>query len=217
VLPYSHDEVVHGKGSLLGKMPGDDWQRFANLRALLGYMYAHPGKKLLFMGAELAQWSEWRFEHSLDWHLLQWAPHRGVQRWVRDLNQLLREEPALHEVDFEPHGFEWIDCSDGDNTVVSFVRHDRARQQALLVVCNFTPVPRDGYRIGTPDAAYWAVAANSDAARYGGSGYPVQTSVAVERVAMHGRAQSIRMTLPPLSTVVLRPGGVASAPPGLAT
>jgi 1,4-alpha-glucan branching enzyme len=211
VLPYSHDEVVHGKSSLLGKMPGDDWQRFANLRTLLGYMYGHPGKKLLFMGAELGQWSEWRFEHSLDWHLLQWGPHQGIQRWVRDLNHLVREEPALHEVDFEPGGFEWIDCSDTDNTVVSFVRHDRARKRPLLIVCNFTPVPRDDYRIGAPVATSWTVALNSDAGRYGGSGYPVPTAFAGEHVPTHGRNDSVRLALPPLSTLVLRPHDGATA------
>jgi 1,4-alpha-glucan branching enzyme len=210
VLPYSHDEVVHGKGSLLGRMPGDDWQRFANLRLLLGYMYGHPGKKLLFMGAELGQWSEWRFEHSLDWHLLNWPTHQGLQRWVRDLNHLLQDEPALHEVDFEPTGFEWIDCSDGDNTVVSFVRYDAAKRRQLLVVCNFTPVPRDGYRIGAPDSGRWTVVLNSDAGRYGGSAYPAPTTYTSQPIPMHGRAHSVALTLPPLGALFLR--GEAAMP-----
>jgi 1,4-alpha-glucan branching enzyme len=177
------------------------------------YMYGHPGKKLLFMGAELGQWSEWRFEHSLDWHLLQWPAHQGVQRWVRDLNRLLRDEPALHEVDFDPGGFEWIDCSDADNTVAVFLRYDRARERPLLVACNFTPVPRDRYRVGSPRTATWTVALNSDAGRYGGSGFPIPTTFATDEVPMHGREQSVELALPPLGVLVLRgdPERVASS------
>ncbi|HXY18471.1 MAG TPA: 1,4-alpha-glucan branching protein GlgB, partial [Gemmatimonadales bacterium] len=162
-LPLSHDEVVHGKGSLIGRMPGDDWQRFANLRALLGYMYTQPGKKLLFMGAEIAQRQEWNHEASLDWHLLQYAPHQGVQRLTRDLNRLLSAEPALHELDAEPAGFEWIDANDSDNSVVTYLRKSRGEKDVIVVACNFTPVPRYGYRVGVPRAGFWREALNTDA------------------------------------------------------
>ncbi|MEZ5658077.1 MAG: 1,4-alpha-glucan branching protein GlgB [Burkholderiaceae bacterium] len=203
VLPISHDEVVHGKGSLLGKMPGDDWQRFANLRAYLGFMFGHPGKKLLFMGSEFAQVREWNHDVSLDWHLLAEGAHAGVQHAVRDLNRLLRTSPALHERDCEPDGFEWIIADDRENTVLAFARHARARATSMLVVCNFTPIVRHGYRVGVPHAGRWQERFNSDAAHYGGSGVGNFGSVASDAVPMHGHAQSLSLTLPPLSTLIL--------------
>jgi 1,4-alpha-glucan branching enzyme len=170
ILPLSHDEVVHGKSSLLGKMPGDVWQKFANLRLLFGYQFAKPGKQLVFMGGEFGQWREWIHDESLDWHLLEHAPHQGIRRWVADLNRLVREEPALHELDFEPGGFEWMDCADHENSVLAFVRRPRGDGGEVLVALNFTPVPRPGYRVGVPRGGYWREVLNSDAGDYGGSG-----------------------------------------------
>jgi 1,4-alpha-glucan branching enzyme len=204
ILPLSHDEVVHGKGSLFGKMPGDDWQKYANLRLLYGYMYAHPGKKLLFMGSEFAQWPEWKHEHSLDWHDLDYEVHRGIQKWVRDLNLIYRTEPALHEIDFSQDGFEWIDCSDYEKSILSFVRKGKTSQDLILVVCNFTPVPRHGYRIGVPRPGYWKEVLNSDAKEYGGGGMGNFGGVNTENIPMHGRLQSLNLTLPPLAVVFLK-------------
>src|SRR5579859_3542054 len=170
VLPLSHDEVVHGKGSLLRRMPGDDWQKYANLRLLYAYMFGLPGKKLLFMGAEIAQWDEWQHDRSLDWDLLQWEPHRGVQRWVQDLNRLYRSEPALHVLDFDPAGFDWIDCSDTEQSIITLLRRDPKRTRHVVGLFNFTPVPRWDYRVGVPRRGHWAEVLNSDAADYGGSG-----------------------------------------------
>ena len=171
MLPLSHDEVVHGKGSLIGKMPGDDWQQFANLRLLYGYMWAHPGKKLLFMGGEFGQRREWAHDESLEWHMLQYPEHEGLQRWVADLNRLYRAEPALHQVDFEQSGFEWVDCHDSRAKRAQLPAHGRAAAaRPVLVVCNFTPVPRTNYIVGVPQGGYWRELANSDAALYGGSG-----------------------------------------------
>ncbi|MEX2099879.1 MAG: alpha amylase C-terminal domain-containing protein, partial [Acidimicrobiia bacterium] len=202
VLPYSHDEVVHGKGSMLGKMPGDDWQKFAGLRALLGYMYGHPGKKLLFMGIEIGQWAEWNALRSLDWHLLEHHPHEGMQRWVRDLNHFYTAHPALYARDETHDGFEWIDCSDTANAVVSFVRRAPGAPDVLFVT-NLTPVPRHDYRVGAPSEGRWRVALNSDAAAYGGSEYPAGVAAVVEAIPRHGRAQSFTLTVPPLATLVL--------------
>ena len=204
MLPLSHDEVVHGKGSLISRMPGDDWQKFANLRLLLGYMYAHPGKKMLFMGGEFGQWQEWRHDHSLDWHLLEGAPHAGMQRWVRELNHLYRATPALYELDFEPGGFEWIDNNDREQSVLSFLRKDRTGAQQILCVANFTPTPRFAYRVGVPRAGTWYELMNGDAAEYGGSGMGNGGSVVAEPVPMHGRGYSLSLTLPPLAIVMLR-------------
>jgi len=170
VLPLSHDEVVHGKGSLLGKMPGDDWQKFANLRLVFGYMYAQPGKKLLFMGGEFGQWREWAHDEDLEWHLLDYPRHSGLKRWVEDLNQLYREQPALYELDFEQGGFEWIDCNDVEHSVVSLIRKGRSSDNLLAVVCNFTPTTHPNYQIGVPRPGYWKELLNSDAKDYGGSG-----------------------------------------------
>ena len=215
VLPLSHDEVVHGKGSLLGKMPGDpndpaQWQRFANLRAYYGYMWGHPGKKLLFMGQEFAQPGEWNHDHELPWGLLGDARHAGVQRLVGDLNRLHRDEPALHRLDAEPAGFEWIDAEDADHSTYAWVRRDGQGRQ-VVVVCNFTPVPREGWRLGVPhagDAAAWREVLNTDSAHYGGSnlGNGGRT-LAIEPVPAHGRSHSIVLTLPPLATLMLVPQG----------
>lgn len=199
VLPLSHDEVVHGKGSLLNKMPGDDWQKFANLRLLLGYMYAQPGKKLLFMGGEFGQWSEWRHDESLDWHLLLEEPHAGLHQWVTDLNRLYRDEAALHELDCESAGFHWIDCNDADNSVLSFLRQGRSTRDVMLIVCNFTPVVRRNYRLGAPQGGFWREALNSDAHVYGGSGQGNFGGLEASPVSCHGHYHSLNLTLPPLS------------------
>jgi 1,4-alpha-glucan branching enzyme len=204
VLPFSHDEVVHGKGSMPGKMPGDDWQKFANLRALYGYMYAHPGKKLLFMGNEFGQWSEWNHDVALSWDQSNFMPHRGLQLLVRDLNHLHQEVPALHEVDFEWQGFEWIDCNDAAQSVISFVRRDKNGGEVVVVV-NLTPVPREGYRIGVPQGGFYREIFNSDAGIYGGSNVGNSGGLTSEGVATMGHAQSLLMTLPPLAVVMLRP------------
>ncbi len=203
VLPLSHDEVVHGKGSLLGRMPGDDWQKFATLRLLLGYQCAHPGKKLLFSGGEFGQWREWDHESSLDWHLLQYPPHQGLQAWLRELNRLCRREPALHELDFEPGGFEWIDVNDRDNSVISFVRRGTAPGE-LLFVLNFTPVPRRGYRVGVRGTHDWTEVLNSDSRAFGGSGVLNTGAIAARATPAHGRERSIELSLPPLGMVALK-------------
>jgi 1,4-alpha-glucan branching enzyme len=205
ILPLSHDEVVHGKGSLLSRMPGDRWQKFANLRAYFGFMWTHPGKKLLFMGGEFAQEREWNHGQSLDWHLLDDPLHRGVQRLVRDLNHLYRQLPALHELDCEADGFEWVDASDHEQSVISFLRRSRDRDRPVLVVCNFTPVVRHGYRLGVPRAGVWRERLNTDETAYGGSGVTAGGAVQSEAVSWHGRPQSIQITLPPLATVVFEP------------
>lgn len=204
VLPLSHDEVVHGKGSLLATMPGDDWQKFANLRVLFGYMYAQPGKKLLFMGGEFGQWREWSHDQSLDWHLLEYPTHRGVQRWVQDLNRLYREEPALYELDFDPSGFEWVVANDAEQSVVALLRRGRSADEVILVVCNFTPVVRYGYRLGVPFGGFWQELLNSDAEVYGGSGVGNLGGVEAEATASHGRPYSLTLTLPPLAAVYFR-------------
>ena len=211
VLPLSHDEVVHGKGSLLGRMPGDIWQRFANLRCLYAYMYGHPGKKLLFMGGEFGQWREWDHDQSLDWHLLEEGPyHKGLQRLVRDLNSLYRSQPALFQVDFDPAGFEWIDCHDWQQSVVSFLRRAKDPGDFAVLVCNFTPVPRFGHRIGVPVGGYYAELLNSDAAIYGGGDLGNGGGVKAEPVPAHGRPFSLVLTVPPLATVVFKPAGAES-------
>ena len=205
LLPLSHDEVVHGKGSLLGKMPGDPWQKLANLRLYLAFMYAHPGKKLLFMGAELAQPYEWNHDTDLPWGLLEDPAHRGMHDLVRDLNRLYRERPALWQADSTPDGFEWIDYSDADHGVLAFLRHDAARREHVLVVCNFTPVVQHAYRLGAPRGGAYREVFNTDAGLYGGSNVGNRGRVAVEAVPSHGRPQSIALTLPPLAVVYLVP------------
>jgi 1,4-alpha-glucan branching enzyme len=204
--------VVHGKGSLLGKMPGDDWRKFANLRLLLGYMYTQPGKKLLFMGGEFGQWREWHHERSLDWHLLEHVPHRGLQRWVRDLNTLYRGEPGLHELDHEPAGFTWIDCNDAEQSTLAYVRRAASTQDLLLVVCNFTPVPRHNHRVGVPRGGHWEEVLDSDASLYGGSGQGNFGGVRSAPVTYHGHAHSLVLTLPPLGIVVFKSRGGSIEP-----
>jgi 1,4-alpha-glucan branching enzyme len=204
VLPLSHDEVVHGKGSLIGRMPGDEWQQFAGLRLLYGYMWTHPGKKLLFMGGELAQRREWHHEESLEWHLLQYPLHAGVQRWVRDLNRFYRATPALHELDFSAEGFAWVDCANADISVISYLRMGSG-SPPVLIACNFTPVPRANYRLGVPAGGRWRECLNSDATDYGGSGQGNLGAVVAEEIAAHGHAHSLRVRLPPLAVIVLMP------------
>ena len=204
ILPLSHDEVVHGKGSLLGKMPGDEWQKFANLRLLYGYMYAQPGKKLLFMGAEFGQWNEWYHEASLDWHLLDYPLHSSLQHWVEDLNRLYRGEPALHQIDFDPSGFEWIDCNDSQNSVLSLIRKGRSSDEMIVGICNFTPVPRRDYRVGVPRSGYWKEILNSDAEEYGGSGVGNLGGVESAPEPVHGHDQSLSLILPPLAILFLK-------------
>jgi len=204
VLPLSHDEVVHGKGSLIGKMPGDRWQKFANLRAYYGFMFGHPGKKLLFMGAEFAQEREWNHDQSLDWHLLESAEHHGIQQLVRDLNHFYRACPALHELDFVPEGFEWIDHDDAMHSVLAFVRRNRSGDSLVAVVCNFTPVVQRDRRLGMPRAGTWRERLNTDSSYYGGSnvGTPFG-ALTTEEIPSHGRPQSVVLSLPPLATVFL--------------
>ncbi len=204
VLPLSHDEVVYGKGSLLRKMPGDDWQRFANLRCLLGFLYTHPGKKLLFMGGEFGQWSEWDHEAGLEWSLLELPAHAGVRRWVEDLNRVYRAEPSLWQRDFDPSGFEWVDCNDSESSVLSYLRRDAAGRETL-VVANFTPVPRQSYQVGVPRGGYWRELLNSDAREYGGSGQGNLGGVDAAPTGAHGRYHSLALTLPPLAVLLFRP------------
>lgn len=205
-LPLSHDEVVHGKGSLCGKMPGDEWQRYANLRLMYAYMYTHPGKKLLFMGCDFGQVSEWRHEESLEWHVLEYEVHRGVHDLVRDLNRLYRDEGALHNGDCKEGGFEWIDCHDGDQSVISYLRiaPDSGGVPPLVVICNFTPVIRESYRVGVPSGGRWSEVLNTDARVYGGSGVGNLGGVTAEEEETHFRPFTIKVTLPPLSVLVLK-------------
>jgi 1,4-alpha-glucan branching enzyme len=204
VLPLSHDEVVHGKGSLLARMPGDGWQQFANLRTLYTYMFTHPGKKLLFMGAEIAQGMEWSADRSLDWFLLEYAQHRGIRDLVVELNRLYRSLPALYELDNDPQGFEWIDISDEQASVISYVRRARNQDDFLVVICNFTAVVRDDYRIGVPQSGEYEVVLNSDDRRFDGSGAQVGELVATDEPA-HWRSSSLTLRLPPLGVVILKP------------
>jgi len=204
VLPLSHDEVVYGKGSLLRKMPGDDWQKFANLRLLFGYMYAQPAKKLIFMGGEFGQWDEWYHEASLSWHLLEYPLHAGLQRWVQDLNQLYRNELSLHELDFDPAGFQWIDCNDSMQSTLSLLRKGRSTDDMVIVVLNFTPVPRYNYRVGVPRDGFWMELLNSDASDYGGSEQGCMGGVKAEPTSAHGHPYSLNLTLPPLAAVYFK-------------
>jgi 1,4-alpha-glucan branching enzyme len=205
VLPLSHDEVVHGKGSLIGKMPGDDWQRFANLRLLFAHMYANPGKKLMFMGGEIGQWREWNHDSSLDWHLLDLPLHKGLARWVEDLNKVYRDVPAMHELDMHPDGFEWIDCCDTENSVVSLLRRSKSNPDDVVIAAmNFTPIPLYNYRIGVPRGGVWQELLNSDAPLYGGAGQGNMGSVEAVPIPLHGRKWSVTLTIPPLGAVFLR-------------
>jgi 1,4-alpha-glucan branching enzyme len=209
VLPLSHDEVVHGKGSLVGKMPGDAWQQFAGLRVLYGYMWAHPGKKLLFMGGEFGQRREWAHDEELEWWVTDLPEHAGLQRWVADLNRVYRSTPALWQVDFSHQGFEWIDANDAGQSVLTFLRKPRGAGKQVLVACNLTPVPRENYVIGVPRAGAWTETLNSDARLYGGSGWGNLGCVEAAPVGAQGRPYSIVVTLPPLSTIYFE-----SAPDG---
>jgi 1,4-alpha-glucan branching enzyme len=204
VLPFSHDEVVHGKGSMLDKMPGDVWQKHATLRALYGYMYGHPGKKLMFMGDEFGQWREWNFDDSLDWHLLEEPMHRGMRRWVQDLNHTYQRERSLHEVDFEGSGFSWIDCNDNENSVVSMIRRARNPQDFSVMLANFTPVPRLAYRVGVPEAGWYRELLNSDGEMYGGGNMGNGGGLHTEPVAAHGYEQSLTVLVPPLGFVLFK-------------
>jgi 1,4-alpha-glucan branching enzyme len=202
VLPFSHDEVVHGKASLLHKMPGDDWQKFANLRLLYGYMFAHPGAKLLFMGAELAQRSEWNFTAQLEWNLLEYEPHSGIQKLVRGLNNLYKEQPALHQKNFEDEGFEWIDFMDHEQSILAFLRKGNHRKNDLLVLCNFTEIPRKDYQVGVPKAYAWKEIFNTDDKHFGGSGVLNKRQIKPKKEEKHGKNYSIRLTIPPLGMTV---------------
>ena len=204
VLPFSHDEVVHGKGALLDKMPGDVWQKCATLRTLLGYMWGHPGKKLIFMGGEFGQWREWDHDRSLDWHMLNDPAHAGIRRFVQALNWHYRAEPALHECDFTPEGFRWIDCNDNEHSIVSFVRYAKDPANAVVMVFNFTPVPRYGYRIGVPEGGAYVELLNSDAALFGGGDIGNAGQVQAEAVPLHGFPHSVALTVPPLGCLLLK-------------
>ncbi len=216
ILPLSHDEVVYGKGSLLRKMPGDNWQKFANLRLLFGYMFGEPGKKLIFMGGEFGQWDEWYHEKSLAWDLLDLPEHQGIQKWVQDLNRLHREEPALHELDFSGEGFEWIDFRDADSSVLAFLRKPETTGDLIMVAANFTPVPRTNYRFGVPRAGHWRELLCSDSKIYGGSGYGNFGGVDTVPLPSHGHNYSLSLVLPPLGIVFLKseaPAAVTIQPP----
>ena len=207
VLPLSHDEVVHGKGSLLGKMPGDLWQKFANLRLLFAYMYAQPAKKLLFMGGEFGQWAEWSHESSLEWHLLQHESHRRLQQWVADLNRSYRNERALHELDCDPAGFDWIDGSDSQQSMLSFMRKSKNANEIVVVVFNFTPVPRHNYRVGVPYGGYWREILNSDSKEYGGADFGNAGGAEAQEIEAHGRPYSLNLIVPPLGALFFKSGG----------
>jgi 1,4-alpha-glucan branching enzyme len=202
MLSLSHDEVVHGKGSLINKMPGDDWQKFANLRLLFGFMFTHPGKKLQFMGMDMGQGSEWNHESSLEWHLLEHASHKGLQQWIRELNGMYRNTPALYEMDFIPDGFRWIDANDSQNSILSYARYSADRQHVVIAVCNMTPIPRYNYRIGVPEEGRWRELLNSDGKNYGGSGQGNFGGVEAVPIPYHQEDFSINITLPPLGIVL---------------
>lgn len=204
VLPFSHDEVVHGKGSMIGKMPGDDWQKFANLRSLYAYMFGHPGKKLLFQGCEFGQWREWTHDESLDWHLCAYPSHQGLKRLVQDLNGLLRSEPALSHFDSDWHGFEWVDCNDAHANTILFLRKSEDPADTLLFACNFSPVPREGYRVGVPESGCWVEVLNTDASLYGGSNCGNAGGLETMGYSTHGRPATLELMLPPLAVVVLK-------------
>ncbi|MBF0486254.1 MAG: 1,4-alpha-glucan branching protein GlgB [Candidatus Omnitrophica bacterium] len=204
MMSLSHDEVVHGKGALLRKMPGDDWQKFANLRLLFGYMFGQPGKKLHFMGGEFGQWDEWNYQSSLDWHLLGWEPHQGVQKWMQDLNRMYKNEPALYEDDFTYNGFEWIDCGDWQTSVLTFLRKSPNRDQDILVCCNFTPVLRENFRVGVPHAGGWREILNSDGKEYWGSGKGNYGYAMSQPIHWNGRDNALCVTLPPRGVVFFR-------------
>ncbi|MCB0647541.1 MAG: 1,4-alpha-glucan branching protein GlgB [Saprospiraceae bacterium] len=203
-LPLSHDEVVHGKGSIMQRMPGDEWQRFANLRCLYSYMFTHPGTKLLFMGNEIGQYDEWNFKESIQWNLLEYKPHKGLQTLVKDLNKLYKEETALSSLQFDPKGFEWVDFSDHEKSIITYLRKGNDNDDALLVVCNFTPESWKGYRIGVPQRGTWSIVLNSDDEKYYGSGFLKSSAFESQKTTSHGRMFSIEMDIPPMAVVVLK-------------
>jgi 1,4-alpha-glucan branching enzyme len=211
ILPFSHDEVVHGKRSMVDKMPGDVWQKHANLRALYGYMLTHPGKKLLFMGGELGQWREWNHDWQLDWEVLGDPLHAGLQRWVSDCNRVYRDHPSLWEADYDPEGFSWIDCNDHENSIIALMRQanrptgEQANRECVVAVVNFTPVTRYGYRVGVPIGGTYLEVLNSDAEVYGGSNAGNQGQVVADQDPLHGHAFSLSLTVPPLGFVLLKP------------
>ena len=204
VLPVSHDEVVHGKSPLIGKMPGDEWRRFANVRSFLGYMFSHPGKKLMFMGCEIGQTSEWNYQRSVPWDLLNYPIHRGLQMLVRDLNFLYRAEPALHQVDFHWEGFSWVDFHDIEGSVISFCRYSKDRKQILMFVCNFTPMPRYNYRLSVDHGGQYRQILNTDDTRYGGSGVTNHAVIEAQPSEHPGRRFQVTLTLPPLGVIGFR-------------
>ena len=204
MLPLSHDEVVYGKHSLVGKMPGDEWQRFANLRLLFSYMFTHSGTKLLFMGGEFGQTAEWKFDTSLDWHLLEFAPHKGMAECMKALNKLYRSEPALYDKSFTEDGFEWIDTTDRENSIITYARRGHHPDMAVVIVLNMTPIPRQDYRIGLPTAGTYREIFNSDRTEFYGSGVVNAEPIASEAETWHGRANSLRLNIPPLGAVVLK-------------
>jgi len=206
VLPMSHDEVVHGKGSLAGKMPGDEWRRYANLRLLFTYMYGHPGKKLLFMGAEFGPWKEWNHDDCLEWHALKYPSHSGVQKWVRDLNRLYRTERALYEQDFSNKGFEWIDSSDYEKSIISFIRKAENANDFIIFVLNFTPMQRNDYKVAVPQSGFYQEVLNSDSQQYWGSNIGNYGGVQADPVPWNGKPYSLNLQLPPLGAVILKPG-----------
>ena len=214
MLPISHDEVVHGKGSLIGKMPGDEWQQFANLRLMLGYMWGHVGKKLLFMGSEFGQKREWTHEESLEWHVLQFPLHDGAKRWMQDVNRFYRNTPALYQKDFSGEGFEWIDCNDTESSTLAWLRKGSSRDDVVLVVCNFTPVPRDNFRVGVPRGGQWRECLNSDARDYGGGGIGNFGMVESAPLPAHGRNHSLTLRLPPLGVLFLTPANTPASTSG---
>ncbi|MFM1802980.1 MAG: 1,4-alpha-glucan branching enzyme GlgB, partial [Planctomycetota bacterium] len=204
LLPFSHDEVVHGKASLLSKMPGDLWRQFAGLRTMLAYQYGHPGKKLLFMGCELGQWNEWNFSESLDWHLLHWSDHKGIQKLIDDLNSLYKAEPALHRVDFHWTGFEWLSLNDSENSIIAFTRKQESGLHDIVCVCNFTPIPRHNYRIGVLKPGVYREILNTDSTYYGGSNLGNQGELQAVPASWGGKPYHIEMTIPPLGAVFFR-------------
>jgi 1,4-alpha-glucan branching enzyme len=204
MLPFSHDEVVYGKGSMINKMPGDVWQRFANLRVLYSYMFTHPGAKLLFMGCDFAQIQEWNFERSLDWHLAEDPKHQGIQKTVRDLNKLYKKEKALFEKQFDPQGFEWLDANDRERSILSYIRRGENQEDQIITILNMTPVPREDYKTGVPEAGSWQIIFNSDDEKYGGSNYLKAKSIESESAESHGKPDSITLNLPPLAALVLK-------------
>jgi 1,4-alpha-glucan branching enzyme len=213
VLPLSHDEVVHGKGSLIAKMPGDEWQKFANLRLMFSHMYSQPAKKLIFMGGEFGQWREWNHDASLEWNVLEFPLHAGMQRWMEDPNKAYRDIPAFHELDLSSEGFEWIDCCDSENSIVSLMRRSKTKPDEILVVAlNFTAQPQHNYQIGVPRPGHWTEVLNSDAVIYGGSGQGNMGGVDAAPVPLHGRKWSVNLTIPPLGAVFLLSDGGSGQP-----